>query len=118
MDRAVLDAYGWTKMPVPPYGTPVTADDRRALEEFEDDILDELFALNEKLAEDERRRGVAKAPRRAIAAEIEPASEAASASATAPPKSAPRHKGPGLKKTSVPPPPAPKRKSAGGSRKR
>jgi len=39
----VLDAYGWTDIPVPPYGTPTTDAERRALEAFEDEAIDRLF---------------------------------------------------------------------------
>ena len=48
MDRAVLDGYGWTDLVVPPYGTPVTAEDRRTLERFQDTVIDRLFALNDE----------------------------------------------------------------------
>ncbi len=116
MDAAVLAAYDWS-IPVLAYGTPVTADERRALEQFEDEVIDRLFALNQERAEDERRHGLAKTPRRAPVADSQPPSKPPASAAAAPPKSAPRHKGPGLKKTSVPPPPTPKRKSASGSRK-
>jgi hypothetical protein len=55
MDRAVLAAYGWDDIPVPPYGTPVTEDERRALEAFEDEVIDRLFVLNAERAEEEKR---------------------------------------------------------------
>jgi hypothetical protein len=122
MDRAVLDAYGWTIIEVPPYGTPVTADERRALERFEDEVIDRLFALNAERAEDERRRGIAKSPAASAlaAANDTEADEDADAGAedgpaTKAPKSAPRGKAaksPGPKKTGVPSP-KPKRTGAG-----
>jgi hypothetical protein len=55
MDRAVLDAYGWTDLEVPPYGTPVTADGERAAKRFEDEVIDRLFALNAERAAEEKR---------------------------------------------------------------
>jgi hypothetical protein len=117
MDRAVLDAYGWGDLPVPPYGTPVTADERRTLEQFEDEVIDRLFALNQQRAEEERRLGITKTGRRAAATRAENDNAPASSRAAAP-KSAPRRSRPGVKKTSAPPPPSPNRKSATGSRKR
>ena len=54
MDRAVLAAYGWD-IPVPPYGTPTTDAERRALEAFEDEVIDRLFLLNAQRAEEEKR---------------------------------------------------------------
>jgi hypothetical protein len=39
LDRAVLDAYGWSDLEVPPYAAPHT-------EAFEAAVLDRLFALN------------------------------------------------------------------------
>jgi hypothetical protein len=49
VDRAVLDAYGWSDIPVPPYcgATP------SQLEAFEDEVLDRLFDLNERRANEE-----------------------------------------------------------------
>ena len=46
LDRAVLHAYGWDDIPVPPYTTPRTPADRLTSKIFEDTILDRLFALN------------------------------------------------------------------------
>jgi hypothetical protein len=59
MDRAVLDAYGWTDLTVPPF-CPKTPDDQRALEQFQDTVIDRLFVLNAERAEEERRLGAAK----------------------------------------------------------
>jgi len=41
VDRAVLEAYGWTELEVPPYDA--TSDD---VEAFEDAVLERLFVLN------------------------------------------------------------------------
>jgi very-short-patch-repair endonuclease len=54
MDRAVLAAYGWDDLAVPPYGTPTTDVEKKAQERFEDEVIDRLFALNAKRAEEER----------------------------------------------------------------
>ena len=53
LDRAVLSAYGWDDLHplVPPYTTPTTDADKRALAAFEDAIIDRLFALNATRAE-------------------------------------------------------------------
>ncbi|WP_437602023.1 DNA methyltransferase [Sorangium sp. So ce590] len=60
MDRAVLAAYGFGDIEVPPYTTPVTPRERSAAGAFEDEVIDRLFALNEaRAAEEERRRGEA-----------------------------------------------------------
>lgn len=56
MDRAVLDAYGWTDVIVPPY-CPGTPEEQRALEEFQDTVIDRLFVLNAERAEEEKRLG-------------------------------------------------------------
>jgi len=53
LDRAVLHAYGWHDIEVPPYTTPRTPDERLTFEAFEDPILDRLFALNAERAADE-----------------------------------------------------------------
>ncbi|MEO6194977.1 MAG: type IIL restriction-modification enzyme MmeI [Thermoanaerobaculia bacterium] len=65
MDRAVLAAYGWDDIPVPPYGTPTTDAERRALEAFEDEVIDRLFILNAQRAEEEKRQIAAKPPKAA-----------------------------------------------------
>jgi len=59
MDRAVLDAYGWTDLAVPPF-CPLTPDDTRALDAFQDTIIDRLFVLNAERAAEERRLGLGK----------------------------------------------------------
>ena len=50
LDRAVLDAYDWGDLEVPPYEEPRTPAERDALEAFQDEILDRLFALNAERA--------------------------------------------------------------------
>ena len=57
LDRAVLAAYGWSDIPVPPY-CPATEADRAAVALFEDTVIDRLFALNaERAAEEAREAG-------------------------------------------------------------
>jgi len=56
LDRAVLDAYGWSDLEIPPYTTPQTPTERRTLEAFEDAVLDRLFALNATRAAEEARQ--------------------------------------------------------------
>ena len=58
MDRAVLDAYGWSDLVVPPY-CPLTNADKQALQLFEDEIIDHLYVLNAERARDEARLGLA-----------------------------------------------------------
>lgn len=57
MDRAVLDAYGWTDMAVPPY-CPRTDADRAAIQTFEDEVIDRLYVLNADRAQEEDRLGL------------------------------------------------------------
>jgi hypothetical protein len=64
LDRAVLDAYGWSDIPVPPYVTPATDAERRALEAFEDEVIDRLFLLNAQRAQEEE-RALALTPKKA-----------------------------------------------------
>lgn len=61
MDRAVLHAYGWGDIAVPPYTTPETEAEHRALETFEDEVIDRLFQLNAERAKEERRLALAAA---------------------------------------------------------
>jgi hypothetical protein len=58
MDRAVLDAYGWTDIAVPPY-CPLTDADKQALQAFEDEVIDRLYVLNAERAREEERLGIA-----------------------------------------------------------
>ena len=59
MDRAVLDAYGWAEIVAPQF-CPVNETGRRALEEFQDTVIDRLFVLNAQRAEEEKRLGAGK----------------------------------------------------------
>ena len=54
MDRAVLAAYGWDDLVVPPYGTPGTDAEKLAVARFEDEVIDRLFALNAQRAAAEK----------------------------------------------------------------
>lgn len=54
MDRAVLAAYGWSDIAVPPYGTPGTDAEKLAVTRFEDEVIDRLFALNAQRAAEEK----------------------------------------------------------------
>ncbi|MCC7543038.1 MAG: N-6 DNA methylase [Deltaproteobacteria bacterium] len=58
MDRAVLDAYGWSDIVVPPF-CPATAAERKAVKAFSDEVIDRLFVLNAERAAEERRLGMA-----------------------------------------------------------
>jgi hypothetical protein len=55
LDRAVLAAYGWSDIPVPPYCPPRPTDHagQAAVSHFEDTIIDRLFALNAERAAEE-----------------------------------------------------------------
>jgi Eco57I restriction-modification methylase/MmeI, target recognition domain len=57
MDGAVLRAYGWGDVDVPPYTIPITDAEREGIEGFEDEVIDRLFALNATRAETERLGG-------------------------------------------------------------
>lgn len=57
MDRAVLDAYTWRDIKVPPY-CPATPAEHKALEHFQEEVIDRLFVLNAQRAEEERRLGL------------------------------------------------------------
>lgn len=54
LDRAVLAAYGWSDIAVPPF-CPATDADRATVALFEDTIIDRLFALNAERAAAEAR---------------------------------------------------------------
>lgn len=58
MDRAVLEAYGWGNIEVPPYRTPTTPEGEKALEAFQDEVIDRLFVLNAERAEEEELAGL------------------------------------------------------------
>lgn len=59
MDRAVLDAYGWTDVAVPPF-CPRDDAERQALAAFEDEVIDRLYVLNAERAAEEKRLGLGK----------------------------------------------------------
>lgn len=66
MDRAVLAAYGWPDLEVPPF-CPLTPADQKSLETFQDQLIDRLFVLNAERASAEQPTGAAsgkKSPRR------------------------------------------------------
>lgn len=54
MDRAVLNAYGWSDIKVPPY-CPMNAEDDVVVEAFSDEIIDRLYALNAERSAEEKR---------------------------------------------------------------
>lgn len=58
LDRAVLAAYGWSNIPVPAF-CPMNDGDREAIEDFEDEVIDRLYLLNEQRAREEARLGTA-----------------------------------------------------------
>nr|WP_240807473.1 DNA methyltransferase [Polyangium spumosum] len=58
MDRAVLAAYSWSDIPVPPFCL-LTDGDREALQAFEDEVIDRLYVLNAERAREEQRLGLA-----------------------------------------------------------
>jgi len=58
MDRAVLDAYGWKDLAVPPF-CPTDDDERAALEAFSAEVVNRLYVLNAERAADEARKGTA-----------------------------------------------------------
>jgi hypothetical protein len=67
MDRAVLAAYGWDDIAVPPYTDPVTDADWKAKEVFEDEVIDRLFALNAERAKEEQVLGASATNRKSKA---------------------------------------------------
>jgi hypothetical protein len=58
MDSAVLAAYGWSDISVPPFVTPTTPADKKTIEAFEGEVIDRLFVLNAQRAEEERVKGL------------------------------------------------------------
>ncbi|WP_437680080.1 DNA methyltransferase [Sorangium sp. So ce131] len=56
MDRAVLAAYGFDDIAVPPYAAKEAPEEREARSAFDDQLIDRLFALNEARAAEEARR--------------------------------------------------------------
>ena len=68
MDRAVLTAYAendpegrWSEIEVPSYCSPTDVE-KKKFEAFEDAVIDRLFALNAKRAEEEKRKGLGGKP--------------------------------------------------------
>jgi Eco57I restriction-modification methylase/MmeI, target recognition domain len=57
MDHAVFAAYGWEDIEVPPYITPTTPEEEKALKAFQDEIIDRLFVLNAERAKEEKLAG-------------------------------------------------------------
>lgn len=58
MDRAVLGAYGWSDIELPPY-CPMNPDEKSATAVFTDEVVGRLYVLNAELAaEEERQRAV------------------------------------------------------------
>lgn len=57
MDRAVLDAYGWTDVEAPPY-CPKTNVEKRALQAYGDEVVDRLYVLNAEREREEERLGL------------------------------------------------------------
>lgn len=53
MDRAVVAAYGWSDIAVPPY-CPKTDEERAAVQAFEDEVIGRLFVLNAERAAQEK----------------------------------------------------------------
>ncbi len=53
LDRAVLEAYGWGDLEVPPY-CPVNEAEAMAVKAFEGEVIDRLYQLNAARAEAER----------------------------------------------------------------
>ena len=54
MDRAVLSAYGWSDIEVPPYPDATTLEEEAVDQAFEDEVLDRLFTLNAERATEEQ----------------------------------------------------------------
>jgi hypothetical protein len=83
LDRAVLAAYrahaGWPDIAVPPYGTPTTPAEQRALEAFEDNVIDRLFHLNAERAAGEAKAAAGKATKKKSTAKKKTAKKPASA---------------------------------------
>lgn len=57
MDRAVLGAYGWNDIEVPPFTTPTTPEQAKTREAFQDEVIDRLFVLNAERAKEEKLAG-------------------------------------------------------------
>jgi hypothetical protein len=71
LDRRVLAAYAdndpeghWNEIDVPPF-CPMNEAENKQLEKFENEVIDRLFALNAKRAEEEQLRGLGAAGKKA-----------------------------------------------------
>jgi hypothetical protein len=65
MDRAVLAAYGWSDIVVPPF-CPTSDDDHETIQAFEDEVIDRLYVLNAERAREEQRLGLGGKRARAV----------------------------------------------------
>jgi hypothetical protein len=70
LDRAVLAAYGWSDLTVPPF-CPLTDDDQAQLQAFQDEVVDRLYVLNATRAAEEQRLGLTPTTRKTARAEAE-----------------------------------------------
>ena len=93
MDAAVLAAYGWADVPVPPY-CPLTDADREALQAFEDEVIDRLYVLNAERAREEQRLGLGAKKRARPTADDAPPDDDAPEQAPAPKRGGRGKKGP------------------------
>lgn len=59
MDRAVVEAYGWSDIEIPPY-CPMSDEEEDSIETFNDEIIDRLYVLNAERAAEEERQGLNK----------------------------------------------------------
>ncbi|MCA9655662.1 MAG: hypothetical protein KC501_37475 [Myxococcales bacterium] len=57
LDRAVLRAYGWSALEVPPYSEPTTAREAEAWRRFDDAVVERLHELNARRAAEEASLG-------------------------------------------------------------
>ena len=79
MDAAVLAAYGWSDLEVPPF-CPTTPAEQAALETFKAEVIDRLFVLNaERAAQEASGLPLKTAPK--TLSEHPPANDAADAAA-------------------------------------
>jgi hypothetical protein len=82
MDRAVLAAYGWSDIVVPPF-CPTSDQDRETIQAFEDEVIDRLYVLNAERAREEQRLGLSSKRRRASTSDDDAPAEAPKAKKTA-----------------------------------
>lgn len=54
LDKAVLSAYGWTNIPIPPYTAPENSKEEAAFKSFEHAVLERLSALNLRVLQHNR----------------------------------------------------------------